>query len=180
MPKKYAHHKCSYNLSLRRTYYTLGSIEVGDNSQGGSFPVGGKMASVRRSAHTMRKGAVLIISMIFVLVFSALAVSMASISGTNLQLASNQHELDLALASAESGLEVMRYWHTRVTIPNTTVQSDYFSTIVNSVQNDLAANNISNITVNNDGSIAPVTLQTASGQTFTGQIAIQAGQPNIV
>ncbi len=128
----------------------------------------------------MRKGAVLILSMIFVLVFSALAVSMVSLSGTNLQLASNQHQLGLALASAESGLEVMRYWLTRVTIPNSTAQSNYFSTIVSTVQNDLAANNISNITVGDDGSIAPVTLQTANGQTFTGQITIQPGQPDIL
>ena len=128
----------------------------------------------------MRKGAAFILSMIFVLVFSALAVSMVSLSGTNVQLASNQHQLNFALASAESGLEVMRYWLTRVTIPNSTAQCDYFSTILSSVQNDLAANNISNITVNNDGSIAPVTLETTREQTFAGQIAIQPGQPNIL
>lgn len=136
------------------------------------------MTPVRKSAYSKRKGAVLILSMIFVLVFSALAVAMVSISGANLQLALNQHQLDLALASAESGLEVMRYWLTQVTIPNATAQSNYFSTIVSAVQDNLTANNISNITMNNDGSIAPVTLQTASGQTFTGQIAIQPGQPN--
>jgi hypothetical protein len=128
----------------------------------------------------MRKGAVLILSMIFVVVFSTLAVSMASFSGTNVQVASNQHQLALAMASAESGLEVMRYWLTRVTIPNETEPSNYLSTIVSSIRNDLAANNISNITVDQNGSIAPVTLGTTTGQTFAGYMVVQPDQPNIL
>ncbi|KPK41883.1 MAG: hypothetical protein AMJ65_08600 [Phycisphaerae bacterium SG8_4] len=127
-----------------------------------------------------RSGAVVIISMIFVVVFAALAVCLATMSGNNVQLASNHHQLGCAMASAESGLEVMRYWLTRVTIPNSTAQSDYFATIVNSVGNDLVANEISNMTLDANGLIPAVTLQTAEGQSFTGQIAIQAGQPNVL
>ena len=41
----------------------------------------------KRSERLFRRGAVLIISMIFVLIFSALAVSMATMSGNNVQLA---------------------------------------------------------------------------------------------
>jgi len=55
------------------------------------------------------KGAALIISMIFVLIFSALAVSMATMSGTNAQLASNQHKVNDALSAAQSGLECGKY-----------------------------------------------------------------------
>jgi len=58
----------------------------------------------------MRPGAALIVSMIFVLVFSALAVSLATVSGTNVQLANNQHKANLAFCAAQSGLEVLRYW----------------------------------------------------------------------
>jgi len=58
---------------------------------------------------SQRRGAVLIISMIFVLIFSALAVSMATLSGTNVQLASNQHKVNSALSAAQSGLECGRY-----------------------------------------------------------------------
>lgn len=47
--------------------------------------------------------------MIFIIVFSALAVSMATLSGTNVQLASNQHKVDSAIAAAQSGLEVGKY-----------------------------------------------------------------------
>jgi len=56
-----------------------------------------------------RRGAALIISMIFVLIFSALAVSMAAISGTNMQLASNQCKVNSALSAALSGLDCGKY-----------------------------------------------------------------------
>ena len=55
------------------------------------------------------KGAALIISMIFVLIFSALAVSMATMSGTNAQLANNQRKVNDALSAAQSGLECGKY-----------------------------------------------------------------------
>ncbi len=56
-----------------------------------------------------RRGSILIISMIFILVFCALAVSMASLSGTNLQIADNQHKANSALSAAQSGLECGKY-----------------------------------------------------------------------
>jgi hypothetical protein len=118
--------------------------------------------------------------MIFVVIFSALAVSIAALSSTNVQLASNQHKVNRALASTESGLEVMRYWLTSVTMPSSTPSSDYLSTIVGTLQNDLDANSISNITLNNDGSIQPVTLDSAAGQTFNGQISIDSDDPDIL
>jgi len=136
------------------------------------------MTRTKRTAHQNRRGTALILSMIFILIFSALAVSMATMTGTNVQLASNQHKVDCALASAESGREVMRYWLSRVTMPSSTPPANYLSITVDHVQMD--ANSISNITVNDDGSIQPVTLDSANGQTFDGQIAIDANQPNIL
>jgi hypothetical protein len=118
--------------------------------------------------------------MMFVLIFSVLGMAMATVASSNAQIASNQHQLARALASAESGLEVMRYWLTRVRMPNSTAQGDYFATIVNSVRNDLAANNISNITLGTDGLIPSVTLETAEGQSFSGHIVIRAGQPDVL
>ncbi|MDT8300430.1 MAG: pilus assembly PilX N-terminal domain-containing protein [Sedimentisphaerales bacterium] len=56
-----------------------------------------------------RRGAVLIISMIFVLIFSTLAVSFVTMSGTNAQLASNQHKVNSTLSAAQSGLECGRF-----------------------------------------------------------------------
>ncbi len=128
------------------------------------------MAPVKKSVRINRRGAALILSMIFVLIFSALAVSMATLSGTNVQLASNQHKVDCAFASTESGQEAMRYWLTRVEIPSSTPPSNYFGTIVSTLQNDLTDNSISNITVHNDGSISTVTLDSATGQGFEGDL----------
>jgi hypothetical protein len=47
--------------------------------------------------------------MIFILVFCALAVSMASLSGVNLQIADNQRKVNSALSAAQSGLDVGKY-----------------------------------------------------------------------
>ena len=145
------------------------------------FPGGKKMAPVKKKSERLnRRGAVLIISMIFVLIFSALAVSMATLSGTNVQLASNQHKVGYAIASTESGLEVMRYWLTRVEIPSSTPPSNYFGTIVDTLQTDLTDNGILNITVLIDGSILPVALDSANGQGFEGEIIIDGNNPNIL
>jgi Tfp pilus assembly protein PilX len=138
------------------------------------------MVPVKKSTYLKRDGAALIVSMIFILIFSALAISMATLAGTNTQLASNQHKVDCALASAGSGLEEKRYWLSSVTMPSSTPPSNYFSTIVATVQNDLVTNSISNIMLNSDGSIPPVSLDSVTGQAFNGQISIDPNQPNIL
>ena len=77
------------------------------------------MTSVKGSIRLKYQGAVLIISIIFVLIFSALAVSIATFSGTNVQLASNQHKVNSALSAAHSGLEVGRYIIANTPLPST-------------------------------------------------------------
>jgi hypothetical protein len=74
----------------------------------------------------------------------------------------------------------MRYWLTRVEIPSSTPPANYFGTIVDTLQTDLADNSISNITVYNDGSIPPVALDSANGQGFEGEIIIDGNNPNIL
>lgn len=56
-----------------------------------------------------RKGATLVLSMLFIVLFSALAVSMATVAGTNTQVASNQHKANTALYAAQSGIECVKY-----------------------------------------------------------------------
>ncbi len=138
------------------------------------------MAPVKKkSEKPNRRGAVLIVSMIFVLIFSALAVSMAAMSGTNVQLASNQHKVGCAIASTESGLETMRFWLNRVTFSSSILPSDYHDEIVSTLQSDLSANSITNISVNN-GTIPPVPLDSATGQAFEGEILIDANNTDIL
>ena len=66
------------------------------------------MSAAGKHNHRAR-GATLILAMIFVLVLSALAVSLASLSGTNVQVAANQRRVNSALYAAQSGLECAKY-----------------------------------------------------------------------
>jgi len=122
---------------------------------------------------TYHRGVVLIISMIFVLIFSVLAVSMATISGVNIQIAENQHNADCTRACAESGLEVIRFWLNQLSIPATTAPSQRLNQIESSLQNTLTAGGITNIDPNYDGSritISTVTLDSPSQQSFSAVI----------
>ena len=131
------------------------------------------MELVKKSVHRRHRGAALIISMIFVLIFSALAVSLATISGTNAQLADNQRKADCTRACAESGVEIVRFWLSRISISGLTAPSQIFDEMESALQGDLAANNISNITPTYDGStitVPTVTLNSAKEQSFYAKI----------
>jgi len=138
------------------------------------------MKLAKKITHQKRCGAALILSMIFVLIFSALALCLATMSGSNVQIACNQHKTNRAFANAESGTQVMRYWLSRVLIPASTPTSQYLSTIISTIRNDLVANNISNFVMNNDGSILSVMLDSTTGQTFEGRIQISPSDPHIL
>ncbi|MHC4595719.1 MAG: pilus assembly PilX N-terminal domain-containing protein, partial [Planctomycetota bacterium] len=117
------------------------------------------------------KGAALIISMIFVLVFSALAVSMATLSDVNMQIAENQRKADCTRGSAQSGLEISRLWLNQVSILGDTPEDQQFDLIAGCFQS--AVTDISNITPAYDGSsitIPSVTLNLAMAQNFSAQI----------
>jgi len=77
------------------------------------------MKPTRTCLYKKHRGVALIICMIFVLIFSALAASMATISGANAQVASNHHKANLSLAAAESGLECAKYVVSTITLPET-------------------------------------------------------------
>jgi Tfp pilus assembly protein PilX len=131
------------------------------------------MALASKSARSKNRGAVLIIALIFVVIFSALAVSMATMSGTNMQLASNHRKADHARACAESGFDVMRYWLNRVAISGTTVDELKFSQIAASLQEELTSESITNVTTSCSGSvitIPSVTLDSQGQESFYGTI----------
>lgn len=138
------------------------------------------MRPKRKLSRRKRRGVVLIISMIFVVVFSALAISMATVSGNNIQIASNHQNLNAALAAAQSGHEVVRYLLSRVLISSSTPESQYFSEIIAAVRDDLTNNGISGVTVATDGTITTVTLDSTTGRSFDGQIQVDAGQPTVM
>jgi Tfp pilus assembly protein PilX len=73
------------------------------------------------------KGVAVILSLIFIAIFSVLAVSMASMSTTNVQLTIQQHQIGNALACAEAGLECGKYIIAK-TLPFLPSTSDNFVT----------------------------------------------------
>ncbi|MHC4737605.1 MAG: hypothetical protein ACYS9Y_01745 [Planctomycetota bacterium] len=128
-------------------------------------------------SYKKQKGAVMIICLIFLCVFSALAISMSSFSDSNVQVADNQLKANRALESAHSGLEVMRFWLGHVYMPGTTTPEDRFSVLANFIQDDLQTNGIYNIPVTVDtncielgSQINPVTLETAPNRSFAATI----------
>ncbi len=129
------------------------------------------MAPAYRSLFSHRHGVVLIISMIFVVMFTALLVSMAVMSGTNVQIATNQHKANCARACAESGQQIIRLWLNNVSIAGTTAQNLRLSEIASSLQS--IAYQTSNTTLSYDGSsitLPSIMLDSAKGQSFSAVI----------
>lgn len=77
------------------------------------------------------KGIALFAALIFVAVFSALSVAMFAMSQSNSIAAINLHSGNLARASAESGLEVIRYYIEQITIDGTVAENDRFDSLAN-------------------------------------------------
>jgi len=135
------------------------------------------------NSRRIRRGAALLLAMIILATLSAWAVAICSSSGVNVQLAENQRKADGARASAESGLEIMRFWLGRFSADGKTDHGDVFEMLANSanshsLQADLDENGISNITTDYTGStitVPSVTLDSLKGQSFSVQIT-QVGE----
>lgn len=133
-----------------------------------------------KSKYQKRSAFALIVSMIFVLVFSALAVAMFSTSSANMEIADNQHKANIAFTNAESGLDVMRFWLNRIKMPSSTPVASYFKTIVADLRADLIDNSISNLPLKHDGAIPPVQLESENPGTFSVQMIIDAFTPTVL
>ena len=99
---------------------------------------------------TSRKGVALVLSLVFLVVFSSLGVAMLRMTSTQVQAASNMHVANLARSSAESGLEYLRYWVSQVTIPGSVAPSQRFSYMASAVRSDLLASGIEDVTLGAD------------------------------
>jgi len=77
------------------------------------------MISSHIPAKRRQSGVILVLSMIFLAVFSALAVAMASLSNVNTRVAANHHKTNSALYAAQSGLECAKYLVNTVTLAET-------------------------------------------------------------
>lgn len=117
-----------------------------------------------------KQGSALVLSLVFLAMFSALAAAMVTLSGANVQIAQNHRKLDNTRACAESGLEVIRYWMSKVEISGTTEPGQRFIQLATVLQNELADAGATNI-IPTYGSttitIPNVTLSSSLGQSFS-------------
>jgi len=119
---------------------------------------------------------VLVLSLIFIVMFSALAVGMAGVSASNVQMAKNQREAGRALASAHSGLEVVRYYMRNVSLPASVSPADRLQSIASDLQTVFAAANVDNICASYNGgtqtlTIPNVALNSQTNQSFAATVA---------
>ena len=128
------------------------------------------MKPARKIVYRKHRGAILIISMIFIVIFSALGVSMATLSGTNAQLASNHQQVNRALSATESGLNVVRHYLSNVTISGSVSPSSRLQTVAAALQSNLAdAAGITNIVANYDPATATLTISDVTLNSQTSQ-----------
>ena len=120
-----------------------------------------------------RKGVAFILALIFLSVFATLGIGMLTMSSANAQLANNHHKANGALTCAESGAEVMRHWMEKVTIPSMTPLDARFGYMEASLQANLTAENITNISVDYSGTtitISDVALDDSGNRFFSAVI----------
>ncbi|MHC4114678.1 MAG: pilus assembly PilX family protein [Planctomycetota bacterium] len=126
----------------------------------------------QKSYSLIRRGVVLILAMVFVAVFSVLSLSIATMSGTNLQIAENHRTANAALSATESGLEVFRYWLSDLSVSPSMSASERLTTVANDLKSSLNDANIST-SFSFDGSeitISTISLGSQSNQSFTAAI----------
>src|SRR5688572_17740466 len=68
-----------------------------------------------------RRGAAAVLAMMFLVLFTTLALSMYGMSSINVQTASNLSDADRAYSVAESGLHWMSYRFVKMARPKTTI-----------------------------------------------------------
>ncbi len=115
-------------------------------------------------------GTVLILAMIFLAIFSSLAVALASFSDTNTQVASNQEKVNECLSAAQSGLEVAKY------IVNTVSLEETGNNTVSATEADQVWTDLRNYMLTLDLNGAAVGASTAFSDTIgTGDEIVISG-----
>jgi Tfp pilus assembly protein PilX len=111
--------------------------------------------------------------MIFMAVLSSLSFAMLSMSSTNVQIADNQRQGNLAITNAQSGLEVLRYW-----IDDMGVSAKDLTAVKDALTLNLANASVTNMAVTADDptnpttlTISAVALDSQSSQTFSAVIS---------
>jgi type II secretory pathway pseudopilin PulG len=117
-----------------------------------------------------RPGSTLVVSLVLIAILSTLAAALAGFSGANVQIAENLRRADTTRSCAESGLEVMRYWMSKVAMSGTIAPEQRFSQLAAKLQNELTAAGITNLVPVYNGTailISNVPLRSNHNQSFS-------------
>ena len=126
-----------------------------------------------------QKGIALIMSMIFLSIIGLLAVGMAEMSISNMRMSVNHRSANRSLESAQSGVEVFRYWLDGLNISGMVLPSGRLAAVAPALQQRLSDSLVTNmaatydaatdtITINNSG--GDITLDSATNQSFSAVI----------
>ena len=77
----------------------------------------------------LRRGMALFVSLLFLAIFSSFGLAVLTMSSRNMHAADNHSQAGRALESALSGMEVMNYWMTKVSMPGDTASDQWFDTM---------------------------------------------------
>jgi hypothetical protein len=91
---------------------------------------GGCPCAIQRvMRNTSRRGVVAVIAMVYLVLFSVLAMGAYSAITSSIQVSYNQRDVNAARAAAESGMEFIRYQLYQLNIPHNTAPSQMFATV---------------------------------------------------
>ncbi len=105
-------------------------------------------------------------SMILIGIISLLAVGMAEMSLSNMRMSGNHRSANRSLESAESGVEVIRYWLEGISISGSVLPADRLATVAPALQQRLTASLVTNMTATYDAGTDTITISN-SGDDIT-------------
>jgi hypothetical protein len=121
--------------------------------------------------HGRQRGIVLILTMILLVVFASLALSMTTLSDMNLQMADNQRAGACARYAAESGVEVLRYWLSQMTLSGNLDPDDYLAAVHSFLLTDCDLPALPAL-AGSDITLPMISLDSSSQQTFSAVLAL--------
>lgn len=126
---------------------------------------------------TKRNGIALVMTLIFIMVFMAMSAGMMTMSSHNAIAASNLKAGNLARSTAESGIELLRYWMNEVTIPASMTKDQLFAHTITELKTVLDDRSIAAV-VDEAGSlwIGPVMIDAVENRVFSAVLSLGESQ----
>lgn len=133
------------------------------------------MSGADNHGRVRRKGSALVLSLILVMMLSALSMAMLTQSGVNVQVAVNQQQASRALTSAQSGLDIAGYYLRSANISASIAPADRLETLAAHLQGAFDGAAITNISASYDAgtktlTISDVTLNGQTNQSFAATV----------